>query len=296
MNELTIENKPFDYTKIDSSVAEFLKLKESNMREAVGRAETKVGQELHEGRNALSKHGYGCFEEWYTSLGLKKTKVYQLIERFELIVHNTDKQNLLEELPLSLSYEVAKKTADPELKQQVLDGEINSLKQWHKEKQRMEMELKVAKGELTKVSEKLEEEMNKPNKTVTETIEVMPKDIKKKIEDLKFENHHLRSGYKEGQEKLKRYELLNTDEYDAEQSKKQLEKLQTEAEIETVNIRIAYKQFIEEVAITDYLHGAIASASAAEKKRLLELVEISEKIIQNTKAALMARKVSAVNE
>lgn len=292
MNQIEVKVKPFDYSQLDEITAEFLKQKTTNMREAVGRAETKVGQELQEAQSELSKHGYGCFEDWYTSLNLKKNKVYDLINRYELIVGNPNKQELLEGLPLSLSYEAAKKSADPNLKEKVLSGDIKT----HKEYKELERQLEELKEREKALSEKLEEEMNKPAQVVTETIEVTPKNLQKKLEDLKFENHHFRSGYKESQEKLQRYELLNAEEYDAEQSKKQLEKLQAEAEIETVNIRIAYKQFIESAAISDYIHGAIASASSAEKKRLLELVGLSEKIIQNTKAAIMARKVSAVNE
>lgn len=174
MEELIEVTKEFDYTQIDIETAEFLKLKVSNIREAVGSAETKVGKELHEGRSKLSKHGYGCFEEWYTSLNLKKNKVYDLINRYELIVGNSNKRELLEGLPLSLSYEVAKSSADPELKKQVLDGEIDSLKEWKKKVNQLEMRAKAAEGSVAKLSEKLEEEMNKP--VITKTVEKLPAD------------------------------------------------------------------------------------------------------------------------
>jgi hypothetical protein len=145
MNEIA---KPqFDYSALDPQTTEFLKQKESNMRDAVGQAETVVGQELLEARNTLAKHGYGCFGEWFESIGLKKDKVYALISRYELIVGNSDKQELLERLPVSLVYETAKPSTDPALKELVLDGKITSHKQFKDlEKQLKQSESAQAKA------------------------------------------------------------------------------------------------------------------------------------------------------
>lgn len=41
-----------------------------------------------------------------------------------------EQRNLIEDLPVSLTYEIAKPSANPELKQKVLDGEIKTLKEY----------------------------------------------------------------------------------------------------------------------------------------------------------------------
>lgn len=75
-NKMTV----FDYGQLDGSTADFLQKKEDNMREIVGKAYTELGRELKEAQDELAKHGYGCFEEWYTSVGFKRQNVYRLIE------------------------------------------------------------------------------------------------------------------------------------------------------------------------------------------------------------------------
>jgi len=43
-------------------------------------------------RLAGDNHYNGCFQEWYESLGFDKNKVYRLINRYDLVVANCDKQ------------------------------------------------------------------------------------------------------------------------------------------------------------------------------------------------------------
>lgn len=104
MNELSTE---FKYDLVDQSTADFLKQKEVNMREIVGKAYTELGRELKEAQDILAKNGYGCFQEWVESIGFRRQTAYKLIQRHNLIVHNVDERNLLEDLPVSLTYEIA---------------------------------------------------------------------------------------------------------------------------------------------------------------------------------------------
>ena len=133
-----IKTLEFDYAQLDAATAQLLKKKEENMREHIGRAYTEVGKSLKEAQDILSQHRYGCFEEWYTSMGFKRQTVYNLIQRYDLILQRLEDRNLLEELPVSLTYEIAKPTADPELTQKVLDGEISTLQQLKQAKKEAE--------------------------------------------------------------------------------------------------------------------------------------------------------------
>lgn len=86
------------------------------MREIVGKAYTELGRELTEARDRLSSHDKysGVFEKWYTSMGFKRAKVYDLINRYDLLRLSEDisTQELIENLPVTLTYDIAKPSAE----------------------------------------------------------------------------------------------------------------------------------------------------------------------------------------
>lgn len=143
-----------------------------------------------------------------------------------------------------------------------------------------------------------QQEKSKPPQVVKEKeiVEVVPDHIKKQLEDQEFKIKSLRHGYQEAQEKLKQFTMKNADEFDIEQARKQREKLQHEADLTTLKMRVAYKNFIENAAISSYISGALATASPGEKAHLMEMVEMAEKVIHDTKIALRGRKLGVVNE
>ncbi|WP_144461138.1 hypothetical protein [Siminovitchia fortis] len=133
---MTNEITKFQYDQLDGDTADFLRQKESNMRQIVGKAYTELGKELKEARDKLagSNQYDGVFEKWYTSvLGMNRKMVNRLIQRYELVVTNCHKQGLLENMPVSLTYEIAKPSAEStpakaQAKAEVLAGDIESLK------------------------------------------------------------------------------------------------------------------------------------------------------------------------
>jgi hypothetical protein len=176
--EIDKTSNKFNYKQLDLSTSEFLQVKEKNMRDIATNAATQIGKELKEAQDELSKHGYGCFEEWYTSLNFKTTTVYNLISRFKLIVSSKfEETKLIEDLPKSLVYAMAKPSADPELKQHVFDGDITTLKQYkelEKEKKQAEEKAKTLEESnkaleqsYNELSQELQEEKGKPGETVT---------------------------------------------------------------------------------------------------------------------------------
>lgn len=129
---LVIENNEFDYSSIDEETKTFLKEQEVAMHLTMSKAYTKLGEILYKTQETLAVRGYGCFLEWIGSLGLKKTKAYTLIDRYKLILdfQNSEKQRVVEQLPISLAYEISKKSANEELKEMVLNGDIKTLKEY----------------------------------------------------------------------------------------------------------------------------------------------------------------------
>lgn len=112
-NEVT----KFNYKQLDTDTSEFLQQKEHNMREIVGKAYTELGRELYEAQQELQRQGSkysGVFERWYSCLGWKKRTVYNLIDRYNLVqnLHEVSEIERIEDLPVSLTYEIAKPSAD----------------------------------------------------------------------------------------------------------------------------------------------------------------------------------------
>lgn len=160
-NEVIIlENEEFDYEEIDIGTAELLKRKEFEIKNIFSKAYTDIGRILFEAQEELSgKNQYdGVFYKWFTSLGFKKDKVYSLISRYKLLIGNSDKQILIENLPLSLSYEISKESCPEELKAKVFSGEIKTLKEF-KEERGKGASSELSHAEIIISTEELEDEV-----------------------------------------------------------------------------------------------------------------------------------------
>ncbi|CAF1853564.1 hypothetical protein [Bacillus subtilis] len=218
-NELSTE---FKYDLVDHSTAEFLKQKEFNMREIVGKAYTELGRELKEAQEKLAgnNHYNGMFEKWLKSIGVKKATAYKLIQRFNLLlVHNVDEQELLEDLPVSLTYEIAKPSSESteskkQAKEAVLKGEVKTLKEYK------ELEAKLRKAEEDNKNLSYELSQEKKNRTVVEKvidntdykqIDTLKKELEyknKKYENLSKQKMILEQQLESSDVKVKEYEEL----------------------------------------------------------------------------------------
>lgn len=174
---MSTEITAFDYGQLDAPVAEFLRTKERNMRDIVGKAYTDLGRELKEAQDALARQGSkydGVFERWYTQIGWKKEQVYRMIRRYNLVT-NCDEvsRQLLEDIPVSLAYEIAAPSADSTeakrtAKAAVLNGDITTLREYRAMVERYEAERERA--------EKAEEQARKyaeDYEVVRDTLESM---------------------------------------------------------------------------------------------------------------------------
>ncbi|MEK4267883.1 hypothetical protein [Bacillus sp. FSL W8-0940] len=157
----------FRYEQLDDSTAEFLRIKESKMREIVGKAYTDLGRELKEAQERLSNHNKykGAFEKWLHHIGMNREQANRLIRRFDLVTNCDNIQaNILEDLPVSLTYEIARPSAEStepkrQAKQAVLNGEVKTLKEYREllaEKEAAEAALKQAEREADILRDKLE--------------------------------------------------------------------------------------------------------------------------------------------
>lgn len=156
---IVIQNKSFKYEKLDKEIADFLKIKQYEILNIFNNAYTEIGRILKEAQEKLrgSNQHDGLFYKWFTSMGFKKDKVYSLISRYELLVENSDKQLIIKNLPLSLSYEISKKSCPTHLKMEVLNGKIKSLKEFRSRYQKDTHNKKNLKINFNKTQLKREE-------------------------------------------------------------------------------------------------------------------------------------------
>ncbi|MGO4496475.1 ParB N-terminal domain-containing protein [Paenibacillus sp. 2RAB27] len=111
------------------------------------------------------------------------------------------------------------------------------------------------------------------------------------LEQERVKIEQLKSGYKSVNEELDALRLQQPDNFDEQMAAAQMKKLRFEADNNTIQVSIQVKQFLQKVGITSFMLGAVASASAGEKKRLLESIEMLEAFIEQIKPAVNGRKV-----
>lgn len=217
-NELSTE---FKYDLVDQSTADFLKQKEFNMREIVGKAYTELGRELKEAQEKLASYNKyeGVFDKWLTKVGFKRRTAYNLIQRYGLLVQNLHEKELLEDLPVSLTYEIAKPSSEStdskkQAKEAVLNGEVKTLKEYK------ELEAKLRKAEEDNKNLSYELSQEKKNRTVVEKvidntdykqIDTLKKELEyqnKKYENLSKQKMILEQQLERSDVKVKEYEEL----------------------------------------------------------------------------------------
>ncbi|KLJ17103.1 hypothetical protein WA20_09470 [Streptococcus agalactiae] len=114
----------------------------------------EIGKQLVKAQEVLAKNRYGCFEEWYSSLGFRKTKAYEYINHYNFIRSQSEQLNIetFEELPKKLQSEMSKPSANPELNQKVFDGDITT----HKQYKELERQLKLAEADKERLKQQNE--------------------------------------------------------------------------------------------------------------------------------------------
>ncbi len=130
----------FDYSRLPNFEADKLRSCEQTIKQETVGYFTILGAKFKEAQELLSKYGSGEFECWYTMLGFKRQTVYSLIQRYDFICSPTvgGRSDVIEELPLTLSYAISKPSAPPELVQRVLEGDITTNAEYQKLKKELE--------------------------------------------------------------------------------------------------------------------------------------------------------------
>jgi len=278
----------------------------NSFKQVAGQAVLEIGKRLKHVKETDMVHGQWI--EWLKSIDMDRTSAARMIQAFDQFSNVATSQHLpsgkifeMISLPESVDRQefIDKPHTIPSTGEQktVDDMTVKELREVKKAYQELEKRATQAINNAAHYEKLWNQTKNQPPviQTKTITVEKVPDQVQKELEQLRFDVTNLRHGYKDAKEKLKEYELMDTVQFDSEQAQKQREKLQHEADMSTIELRLAFKSFIEKAAITSFLQGAIATASPGEKERLAELVESAEQIIDQTKSALSGRRLGVVN-
>lgn len=170
--ELTTND--FNYSLVDAKTKEFLEERANIIYGIQSKSAYEIGKQLAKAQEELSTRGYGCFEEWYRSLGFKKTKAYEYINHYNFVCSQNEQANIekFESLPKVLQAQVSKPSANPEVNQAVFNGDVKT----HKEYKELERRLKLKDQALEAVKGELERaKAVKPTEKVIEK-EIIPDD------------------------------------------------------------------------------------------------------------------------
>ena len=156
MNEIVTND--FDYSLLDAKTKEFLEERANIIYGIQSKSAYEIGKQLAKAQEELSTRGYGCFEEWYRSLGFKKTKAYEYINHYNFVCSQNEQANIekFESLPKALQAQVSKPSANPEVNQAVFNGDIKTHKEYKELERRLKLKdqaLEAVKGELERVKQ-----------------------------------------------------------------------------------------------------------------------------------------------
>ncbi|WP_342504566.1 hypothetical protein NST80_05995 [Streptococcus sp. FSL K6-1323] len=143
----------FNYSLVDAKTKEFLEERANIIYGIQSKSAYEIGKQLAKAQEELSTRGYGCFEEWYRSLGFKKTKAYEYINHYNFVCSQNEQANIekFESLPKVLQAQVSKPSANPEVNQAVFNGDVKTHKEYKELERRLKLKdqaLEAVKGEL----------------------------------------------------------------------------------------------------------------------------------------------------
>ncbi len=176
----------FDFDQYDEETAEIVRDATSTMC-GVDVAKTYIwGEQLLKVKNALARHKYGNFAEWYEKFGLKQRRVYDLIHFYEVILKFSKEYGFVKELPFRMIADIGRIPAEKQ-EEYIKNAPLQEMTV----RENAEL-IKQIKGE-KEYSKELIEEIRKKDQKIRESREsVEQKD--KEIAELKNKIQEIKSG------------------------------------------------------------------------------------------------------
>lgn len=250
--------KKFEYAEVSDDVSVSLQRHEATIRGIQSKAIYDIGEELQAAHDLLANYRTGIFYAWCENIGIKVKTAQNILAYHDFIRQNLPNKAMLEELPKSLVYEAARKSAFPELKQGVLDGDITTLKEYKALKaelegrameteQRAQTEVADVKHRIRILKSQHEQERNDLNqqavqaKAELESLKVELLHKQSEVDALKHEQRMQQEPQIVYQDSEDTVREVNTLKYQLDEVKKQLTDSQTYAKRQTERAEWAEK-------------------------------------------------------
>lgn len=166
-SEAVLEHINFEF-EADEEILNYLKNQTYKLHLTMSKSYTELGKIFKDTQERLTGNNQydGLFYKWFKSLNFTNDFVYKLINRYSLLIRFSDKQNLIESLPITLSYEISKPNCSEVLRRKVFEGEIKTLKEFNEAKA-LEGKDNIEELVLINVEENLDKDFALLNKNFT---------------------------------------------------------------------------------------------------------------------------------
>jgi len=170
--------------------------------------------------------------------------------------------------------------------------EINEWKRQAKEseqaKQQAERQAEQARNSEQIMQRKLEESENKEPEVVEKEIlkEVVPEYVKEQLQEKESTLQSNKEEMESMKQELHKLRNRNTGQNDQEEKEKEVKMMMLDASKSVLSTKIKIDEFLQEVAVTPYRRGAIATSSDGTKRKLQEGIEDLRNFINEMELAL----------
>lgn len=275
----------------------------NSFKQIAGQSIWEIGRRL----NYVKEHdlAHGQFMEWLKTIGFEQTEA----NRFMKVANELPNSATLHNLGSTALYLIATLPEEEREKEHTTSKgetktvdemtvrELQELKKQLKEKEKQIQNLADVASDL---DEKLSQErLNKKEKIVEKIIEKIPDDYEQlkssdndktiKINDLTRENDLLKQKIK------RRNDIELAEEKQAMLQKKQLERIQREADIDVYKLIININKFVEAQANYQNDNQIIATATKDAKDKLLKAIERTEKMFNEFKKEIGGEVTWVIN-
>jgi len=146
-------------------------------------------------------------------------------------------------------------------------------------------------SQLRQENERLKREKNPEPKVieVEKVIERVPDDVQKQIDWDKLVIANAKADIQKLRDELNTLKLQQTDDFDPEQAKIRKHKLQLEADISTLQLKIHADEFLAKTSRIAFMEGALAAAEPSVKRKLTDAITSIEKFLATVKQALNSK-------